>query len=219
MMAKLHQTSVHTFKPIRAAMNNHGDTIIPWIQTGAGFSGTVFASIYRNGAWTHPTSYLSSPISPLARNVDAQSAFAAINNLGDFVVTWVSDDQTHSLQLFRAWEINGVWHAPINTNDYISIGASPVDPLTDCNVGIDDNGEAVITWSQFDAASAKQLVFRSSYRQGVWEPITSYSQAFGPTASSYFDRPVVAVGANGDAAITYVGNYLGNIQLYLSEYR
>jgi hypothetical protein len=170
-------------------------------------------SKYINGVWTHPTG-LSDNLSPAG--AEAQTAFAAIDSSGNWIVSWLSKNLANEDQLFRAEYHNGVLSIPTTLSQHFSPAGYDVNIPPSSNVAMDDNGNAVISWSQFNGT--KQVIFRAEYRGAAWHDVANLADSFSPGAGS-FDNPTVALGNNGDAVIVYLGNDAGYIQLYLSEYR
>jgi hypothetical protein len=81
---------------------------------------------------------------------------------------------------------------------------------------MDNNGNAVITWSQFDGGNRQ--IFKSEYRNGAWTHPSGLSDNISPDGQGA-SNPVVAMDDNGSAIITWVQNDGSNMQIFKSEYR
>jgi hypothetical protein len=86
---------------------------------------------------------------------------------------------------------------------------------------MDDNGNAVITWRQFDDSNNNNHhIFKSEYRNGKWANPTLFTDHINPDGREAWN-PQVAVDDNGNTVIVWYqedssGN---NVQIFKSEYR
>ena len=140
----------------RVAMDDNGNAIIVWYQDANGSQ--IFKSEYRNGVWVHPAS-LSDYISPIGGS--AAYPRVAMNNNGIAIIVWLNDegDGTHC-EIFKSEYRSGVWVNPASLSDYISPYGRMDYTLTP-QVAMDNNGNAIITWNQWDVGNQ---IFKSEYR-------------------------------------------------------
>ncbi|HRU55064.1 MAG TPA: hypothetical protein P5245_11230, partial [Candidatus Sumerlaeia bacterium] len=135
----------------QVAMDDNGNAIIVWMQND-GANDQIFMSEYRRGAWKHPASR-SDNISP-----DKQSAYlpqVAMDNNENAVIVWQQIDGSKR-QIFKSECWGGVWKHPSGLSDNISPdGQEGLGP----QVAMDDNGNAIIVWQQFDGL--KNQIFKS----------------------------------------------------------
>ncbi|MBN1470264.1 MAG: hypothetical protein JW925_00660 [Syntrophaceae bacterium] len=191
----------------RVAMDNRGNAIIVWYQND-NTSHKIFKSEYRNGVWHHPTS--------LADNINPNGLFAyypkvAMDNNGNAIIVW-EQYNGENYQIFKSEYRNGDWHHPANLSDYISLdGQSAGSP----QVAMNNNGNAIINWHQFNDIDFKDHIFKSEYRSGAWTypaSLTDYTQ----NASS----PLVVMDNKGNAIISWSqSDDTRNYYIFKSEYR
>jgi uncharacterized protein YheU (UPF0270 family) len=138
----------------QVAMDNNGNAIIVWSQLD-GTNSQIFKSEYRNGAWINPAS-LSDNISPNGQ--DASAPQVAMDNNGNAIIVWSQSDGTNS-QIFKSEYRNGIWYIPASLADNISPDGQDAD---NPQVTMDNSGNAIIVWSQFDGTNKQ--IFKSEYR-------------------------------------------------------
>jgi hypothetical protein len=194
----------------RVAMDNNGNAIITWFQSD-GSKNQIFKSEYRGGVWTPPSS-LSDNISPDGEN--AYDPQVAMDNNGNAIITWRQSDGLN-LQIFKSEYRGGVWTHPSSLSDNISPdGQGTFLP----QVAMDNNGNAIITWYQFDGSNDQ--IFKSEYRGGVWIHPSSLSDNISPHVwNSDAYSPQVAMDSNGNAIITWYQSNGSKTQIFKSEYR
>jgi hypothetical protein len=124
------------------AMDNNGNAIIVWQQSDGG-NQQIFKSEYRNSAWTHPTD-LSDNISPDGQ--DAESPQVAMDNSGNAIIVWQQSDGGNQ-QIFKSEYRTGTWTHPTDLSDNISPDGQDAESP---QVAMDNNGNAIIVWSQYD---------------------------------------------------------------------
>jgi hypothetical protein len=196
----------------QVAMDNNGNAIIVWQQSdGANFQ--IFKSEYRGGVWTNPAS-LANKISPSGQ--DAYTPYVAMDNNGNAIIVWQQNDGVND-QIFKSEYRSGIWTNPANLSDHISPdGTNAWNP----QVAMDNNGNAVIAWYQYDGANNQ--VFKSEYRGGVWTNPANLSDHISPDggAPSIILTPLgfstirVAMDNNGNTIITW---FLSELVEILSE--
>ena len=164
----------------QVAVDNNSNAIIVWQQYD-GTNWQIFKSEYRNGTWTYPAS-LSDNISPDGQ--DASYPQVAMDNGGSAIIVWSQLSGTYS-QIFKSEFRNGAWISPLSLTDNISsleqkkahkkAGVSiNIDvsgtlswvfdgqPTGYPCVAIDNSGNAIIVWYQYDGANWQ--IFKSEYR-------------------------------------------------------
>jgi hypothetical protein len=190
------------------AMNNTGSAIITWTQPEAAVY-QVFKSEYRGGAWTHPSG-ISDNISPAAQN--AQNPIVSIDDAGNSLIVWNQSDGLN-MQVFKSEYRLGVWVHPTNLSNYISV---PGRSANGAQVAMDNNGNAVIVWRQYNGANNQ--IFKSEYRLGAWIHPVDQNDNISPDGYNA-DRSQVAMDDSGNAIIVWY-QYVASIpQIYKSEYR
>jgi hypothetical protein len=159
--------------------------------------------------WTYPSD-LSDYIS-----FDGWSAIlprVAMGNNGDAIIVWQQGGGNYH-ETFKSEYRAGNWTNPVNLNDHINPLDGAINPL----VAMDDNGEAVIVWTQLDENYNAQ-VFKSEYRNGSWTHPSGLSDNISPDGS-FADFPQVAVDKNGNAIIVWYQNAGSSFHIFKSEYR
>jgi len=137
--------------------------------------------------------------------------------LADNVTLEVDDDGNIRFvingQEYRLVEKEWSWDHPDELSDNISPDGSWADfPV----VAMNSNGEAIITWNQFDGLANQ--IYKSEYFNGIWTHPTSLSDNISPDGSHAY-YPVVAMNSNGEAIITWNQSDGANDQIFKSEYR
>jgi len=192
----------------QVAMDNNGNAIITWEQSdGSNFQ--IFKSEYRGGVWIHPSS-LSDNISPDGQY--AQNPQVAMDNNGNAIITW-EQSAGSNFQIFKSEYRGGVWIHPSSLSDNISQdGQNAYNP----QVAMDNNGNAIIVWRQFDGANYQ--IFKSEFRGGVWHHPSSLSDNISPDGQSAV-YPQVAMDNNGNTIIVWRQFDGANYQIFKSEFR
>jgi len=194
----------------QVAMDDNGNAVIVWRQfDGSNFQ--IFKSEYRSGTWTHPAS-LSDNISPDGQ--DAYDPQVAMDDNGNAIIVWSQSDGSN-YQIFKSEYRSGTWTHPASLTDNISPdGQDASSP----QVAMDDNGNAVIVWSQYDG-SINYQIFKSEYRSGAWTHPASLSDNISPDGQSAFN-PQVAMDDNENVVIVWRQSDGNDIsQIFKSEYR
>jgi hypothetical protein len=199
---------------VEVAMSNAGNAVVTWIQYD-GSNDQAYRSKYRNGTWIHPTDLMTDHFSPAGE--DVYNIELAMDNLGDAVITWEQYDGDHD-QIYMSELRDGTWTNPTDLEDTISFaGTSAEDEPA---VAMDDNGNAIIAWSQnlFSAG----VVYISEYRNGSWVHPT-FADFVGPLDKNGRDADDVAVAMsnNGEAIIAWEQDEPGDDYdvLFVSEYK
>ena len=189
-------------------MDNNGNAIIVWQQSD-GLKSQIFMSEYRNGSWTHPAD-LNTNISPGGQ--DATDPQVVMDGNGNAIIVWLQSDGTNE-QVFMSEYRNGSWTHPSNLSDNISPDAQ--DALCP-QVGMDDNGNALIVWQQSDGSNNQ--IFVSEYRNGSWRHPLDLIDNISPDTEHAYD-PQVVMNNNGDAIIVWWQSDSRGRQIFKSEYR
>jgi uncharacterized protein YheU (UPF0270 family) len=195
------------------AMSNNGDAVIVWLQSD-GTNNQIFKSEYRNGSWTHPAD-LGDNVSPDGQ--DANDPYVAMNANGNAVIVWRQSDGTYS-QIYKSDYRAGTWKNPLDLNDNISPDGEPLNSnAIFTQAAMDDNGDAVIVWTQLDESYNAQ-VFKSEYRNGSWTHPSGLSDNISPDGP-FADLPQVAMDKNGNAIIVWYQKAGSYFHIFKSEYR
>jgi mRNA-degrading endonuclease HigB of HigAB toxin-antitoxin module len=177
--------------------------------TAADGTMAYYTVIVTLGAWHHPVS-INDNISPTGES--AMYPQVAMDNNGNAIIVWEQSDGTND-QVFKSEYRNGVWHHPVSLSDNISpdVGFESHDLLP--QVAMDNNGNAIIVWSQNDGTGYWYL-YKSEYRNGVWTHPSSISDSIN--FSLHGNWADVAMDDNGNAIIVWPGQ---KTAIYKSEYR
>ena len=109
---------------------------------------------------------------------------------------------------------SGSWTHPANLSDNISPdGKHAYMPQP----AMADNGDAVITWFQYDSSSYRQ-VFKSRYQGCSWTHPADISDNISPDSEHAYN-PRVAIDNYGISIIVWYQNDGSNNQIYISEFR
>ncbi len=194
----------------QVAMDDNGNAVIAWHQSD-GANEQIFKSEYRNGAWTHPSS-VTDNISPDLQNV--YGLHVAMDNNGNAIIVWYQSVDGINAQIFKSEYRNSAWTHPASLTDNISPDGQPAEHP---QVAMDDNGNAVIAWHQYD--NANWQIFKSEYRNGAWTHPSSLTDNISPDGTwAYISQ--VAMDDNGNAVIVW--QQKSNVidwEIFKSEYR
>ncbi len=193
----------------QVAMDDNGNAVIVWYQNTSNGHDQIFRSEYRNGTWTKPSSLTGN----IPNGVDASSPQVVMDDNGNAIIVWDQYDGSKD-QIFRSEYRNGTWTNPSSVNDNISPnGQDAWYP----QVAMDDNGNAVIVWQQYDGSNWQ--IFKSEYRNKKWTNPALLADNISPNGQ-YAWYPQVAMDDNGNAVIAwYQYDSTGYTQIFKSEYR
>ncbi|HHO76731.1 MAG TPA: hypothetical protein ENN05_09930 [Deltaproteobacteria bacterium] len=121
-----------------------------------------------------------------------------------------ADGSTRDYTVFAAY-----WKHPSDLADNIS--PDEQDAWLDVQVAMDNNGNALIVWSQ--SGGSHHQIFKSEYRSGTWthpQDVTEHISPDGPDAT---DSPQVAMDNNGNALIVWHQSDGSTNLIFKSEYR
>jgi hypothetical protein len=196
------------------AMDNNGNAIIIWTQRDIDDTWQISKSEYRNGVWTHPSS-IADHFSPNGGS-DTQPLYprVAMDDNGNAIIVWQQYDGA-TFSVFKSEYRNGSWKHPASLSDHISQGWHAYQP----NVAMDNNGNAIIVWKQWDGANYQ--IFKSEYRNGSWTYPANLSDNISPDGTAVWDAtPQVAMDNNGNAIIVWdQQDGTTYTQIFKSEYR
>jgi mRNA-degrading endonuclease HigB of HigAB toxin-antitoxin module len=140
----------------KVAMDNNGNAIIVWYESNFSTYFQVFKSEYRDGTWKHPSS-LNEAISPAGSL--AHDPLISMASGGNALIVWKQQDGTGKYQIFKSEYRDGKWTTAADLADNISAdGTNAGEP----QVAMDDNGNAVIVWTQSDGSNTQ--VYKNEYR-------------------------------------------------------
>jgi len=197
----------------QVAMDDNGNAVIVWSQSD-GSNSQIFKSEYRKGTWTNPSS-LTDNISPDGTGALWGSPQVAMDDNGNAVIVWSQSDGSYD-QIFKSEYRKGTWTNPSSLADNISPNGGEVGWFP--QVAMDDNGNAVIVWQQYDGNGYYQI-FKSEYRKGVWTNPSSLADNISPNGGEAWWNPQVAMDDNGNAVIVWSQSDGSNWQIFKSEYR
>jgi mRNA-degrading endonuclease HigB of HigAB toxin-antitoxin module len=196
-----------------SAMDNNGNALIVWTQDdGFGFSRQVYKSEFRSGAWVHPTTLANN----LPPNGDvASTPQIAMDDAGNAIIVWTQQSpDAGNGQVFKSEYRGGAWVHSASTSSYISLtGSGSSLP----QVAMDHQGNALIVWRQRNASN-KTMVYKSEYRQGLWDHPNDFSESISPTHSEV-SRVKLAMDTLGNAVLLWEQLDTMVLRTWLSEYR
>jgi len=199
---------------VSTAIDAQGNALVVWRQSD-GSNSQVFKSEYTGRGWTHPSDLFDN-ISPDGQDVECPCV--AMNAAGDAVIAWSQHDGTH-LQVFVSQRSNGIWSHPADLTDSIS---PPGKNASDVGVAMDDNGDAILVWSQSDSGNQLQI-FMSEYRGGSWTHPLDLDDNISPDPPSSSmpgaSAPHVAMADNGEAVIVWRQSDGFSYQVFKREFR
>lgn len=169
----------------KVEMDDIGNTIIVWDQantesqphpyfpgSGTVYIQQIYKSEYRAGVWTNPAN-LADNISPDGLNAAAPKV--AMDNNGDAIIAWIQSDPSFNTQLFKSEYRTAAWTDPASLSDNFSPDGEGV---ANHDLAMNDNGNAIITWRQFDGE--KHRVYKSEYSAAAWTHPVSLADAISP---------------------------------------
>jgi hypothetical protein len=208
----------------QVAMDDNSNAVIIWLQhdgtteCGGVACQQVYKSEYRGGAWNHPT-FLTNSISPDGQDAEWKPQVAMDNN-GNSVIVWQQSDGSGD-QIFKSEYRGGAWNHPTFITNSISPDGQHADSP---QVAMDDNGNAIITWHQYDessdcSGSFCQQIYKSEYRGGAWIHPSGLADNISPDGQNAGMEPQVAMDDSGNAIIVWRQSDNSNSQIYKSEFR
>ena len=135
-----------------------------------------------------------------------------MDNNGNAIITWMQSDGTNQ-QVFKAEYRSGAWTNPSSLTDNISPDGQPVSLP---QVAMDDNGNAIITWPEYDGSNYQ--IFKSEYRSGAWTNPSSVTDNISPDGQPALDQQV-AMSNKGTAVITWDQSDATTLQTFMSIYK
>lgn len=166
-------------------------------------------------SWHHPAS-IADYFSFNTQGYQYSQVQVAMNDSGDAIIAWQQRDGT-TWRVYKSEYRNRIWTHPTSTADAISLGGAS---YPDAHTAIDNSGRAVVVWIQSDGA--KDQVYKSEYRNGVWTHPTSTADHISPSGQ-HAQQPNVAMDNNGNAIIVWAQNDgttgATYYQIFKSEFR
>ena len=195
----------------KVAMDNNGNATIVWYQTDGTFL-RIFKSEYRGGSWTHPAD-LTDNISPAGQH--ALQPRVAMDDNDNTIIIWSQSDGSNT-QAFKSEYRSGSWTHPASLTDNISPDSQNILD-SGLQVAMDNNGNAIISWSQLDGTGYQ--IYKSEYRSGSWTHPADLTDNMNPDGQSISGSSRIAMDNNGNAIIVW-NQYNGTeYQIFMSEYR
>ncbi|MDT8420395.1 MAG: hypothetical protein RQ754_08190 [Desulfuromonadales bacterium] len=205
---------VDHYDPIaRISMSDTGETLITWVQY-ADFDGTaivgdsVYKAEYRdNGSgvfnWTYP--------SDLADHLNwgygkmHEMGDSALNASGEAIVAWAQSTNSGNPGVYKAEFFDSTWTFAENSLDVISPNANVYPTTRMPNVAINDDGDAIIVWSQrYNYYTPDYRIMISEYDRSsdTWAHPATISDNVNPTPGDA-RLPKVVLSNNGDAIVAW----------------
>jgi hypothetical protein len=156
--------------------------------------------------WTNPAS-LADNISPNSQ--DAKNPQVAMNASGHGLVVWEQSDGLNS-QIYRVDFVNGAWTKTMLTAHISPEGGNAYFP----RVAINDNGDAVIVWVQYDGANYR--IYMSERKNWIWTNPLYLSDSISPPGTDA-NYPRVVMNNSGDAVIVWQQSDGSAYQVFKSE--
>lgn len=162
--------------------------------------------------WNNPFN-LTDNISP-----DGQNALypdIALGGNGQSIVAWQQFDNLN-LQIYKSERdgVTGAWTHPTNLNVNISPnGTNATEP----QVAVDDNGYAIIIWTQWDGTNTRLYLSERDAMTGIWTHPANLTDSIDPLGGFVFVQPQIAMSSNGHAIIAWSQFNAGETKIYLSE--
>ena len=172
-----------------------GTFALAWTQDDGIYYDMTYAAACRQGTWTLPAS-LADHISPTGSwtwepQVDARN--------GAITIAWTQEDSAMIDRVLKSDFRNGAWTHPASKDDGISLVGVGYE-AGEAAVGVDAQGNAIITWRQWDGVAVHLL--KSELVNGTWHHPTAATDSFH--LSGYQTYGVrMARAANGDAIVLY----------------
>ncbi|HOD14248.1 MAG TPA: hypothetical protein PK307_09875 [Spirochaetota bacterium] len=196
-----------------ASSGGSGSAIVTWRQDRGG-ENHIMMRQRRYGIWSSPAD-LTLAVNPAGGVSSSQQT--AMNLRGDAIVVWLQNDGIHT-HVYGRQRRGGFWRT-------IDAGSGHIDPEGQSSnaphVAMDDNGNAIIVWSQSDGTYSH--IFKSEYRGGAWtHPSSLAGDNIDPEipAAQPSYRPRAAMDNAGNAIIAWSGySDASNVHVYRSEYR
>ena len=148
----------------------------------------------------------------------------ALDASGNATIAWMQ--YASSAFVFKSERRGGVWTDPADGDDHISLPAAGRQFNDPIHLAMNDLGEVIIAWSQYDSSDDINQVFISERRNDVWThpaDLSDYISVVGSDDDT--QNPLVAMDNNGHALVTWNENGwdihdVGNQNnLYIANYR
>jgi len=193
----------------RVSHNSSGDGVVVWEQSDGSNSQIFRSERVSGGSWTIPAS--------LADNISfdgeaATQAQVSVSESGDALIVWEQSDGSNS-QIFKSEKRGGSWVNPSSLTDNISLDGQSA---TSADVSMNDDGEAVIAWSQSDGSNTQ--IFSLLYQTGAWSSHTDLQDNHSPNGTNAVS-PKVSIGDDVNVIVTWLQlNNSSLDQVYKSQH-
>lgn len=187
------------------------DAVIVWRQESGAISRN-YKSEYRAGAWVHPVDLNDSFIPAGSGSLSAPEV--AMDDSGNTVIVWDQIGAQGVAQVFKREYRSGVWDNPVP--GLLDNFSTDGQPATIPKVALDNLGNAIITWTQFDGNDPQ--LFKSEYRLGAWTTPSSFTDNISPDGEGV-ELHDLAMDNNGDAVIVWRQFDGSRSAAFKSEYR
>ncbi|MDD1772269.1 MAG: carboxypeptidase-like regulatory domain-containing protein [Methanomassiliicoccales archaeon] len=191
-------TAPYSAVDARVQMNENGDAILVWDQVQpVTYDFAVYANTFENGDWGTPTLIASDSTDSFAPSV-------AMDDNGNAVVTWFygSTSNIYDYSVYSKTYSDGDWE----DKQLIGSGAAfSTYLLSNHNLVMDENGDAIAVWAEYNSTTESSNITACMYHDGVWGTVQRLSS--GTTDANY---PNTAMGDNGEASVVWVQRDLGN---------
>lgn len=207
-------STTDAFSPEVMISNGNNTTaskaVIYWVQQNSLGVLQLFKSERSGQIWVNPSS-LTDNLSP--DGTDASSPKGAINDSGDWIISWFQSDglssQIYKTQYFSS---TGGLLLPTSLSDNISPdGTDAYDPTS----AMDKNGHAVIVWQQFNQQNYS--IYKSEFDGQAWSlPGLNDFVSFAGSDASY---PSISMDKTGSAIMIWnQADGSNGQQLYKARY-
>jgi hypothetical protein len=176
----------------KIVLNEYGNAWAIWQQL-SGDSKTILVSRFQKGTDWWSQNY-ALDLSDTTK--DSYMPIIAMNNKGNAIASWMSDDRIYARLAFQS-----DWNDCVLLSDVIA--AYPF-------CCINDNGICVVVWQRFVVDHYQ--IEAAYYNQGTWQANFVLSNG---TRNAY--NPKVAVDGQGNAIATWFEDAEGILRIYISE--
>jgi len=170
--------SDYLFENVSVKFNVSGDAILMWTNLPLGNQYVVHASSYTGGIWSTPQS-----LSSVDNNV--VDAALALNDMGDAIIVWDSDDGAlTSVKAVNRVEW-GSWSVPTTISTANIYSFLPI-------VSIASSGDAIAVWESMEPTVS--VIQAADFISGVWQAPATISAVGANT-----DSPNLSLNSHGNA--------------------
>jgi hypothetical protein len=181
-------------KPACAADNN-GNRIVVWQQMNGGNT-DIYMSEYRNGSWTHPSSFAKN-INPASAG-DASNPRVTMDHAGNAYIIWEQSDGTDK-NIYLSEYHNGSWTHPSAISAFINPDHPSANDCSNPVISASSSGLVTAGWIQKDSAGHSQVFIAQfngtswSYPAGIHDFVSSSAENSFQLDIRQSDNPVVTL--------------------------